>query len=486
MPRNIAGVYTLPLPPVNPGDVVESAWANTTLEDIALAISESLDRLGRGGMLAPFALADGTEAAPGLAFEAQPGTGFWRSAPGIIGVSVTGNNVASFGANGLDVEGALAAFSADGRLSLRTEPGQAIIESVDNGVDPVLPLHVQVGGVNTLILDEANNLGFRVDPYPWGVGNPAFDFSGIGGIESDNFGTNYVGNVYYDGTDWRFKTNGSGVAVGLNVSGALQVNNTAAAGTAGAVASMVNRWYLHPEGYTDINAPSAPWTFYTLMVTGNNANNGVSGSGAMALRVLGSFGGGIGMEDGAATWAQWMASGKMYQGVSSGGGAGAITRMLRWNLDGGQPRLTIENLGVTGAGLWFDGSATAERFFLGVEAGTDTGFRLYSASGGTNVYQYSSATGQTTFAAGQVNAPAFNATSRRELKEHIRRVKRGALARVMTWDLYEYDYVKGPKRQIGPMAGEIDARIADDESVNLKNAVFELAAAVQELSRRVH
>jgi microcystin-dependent protein len=57
--RNVSGNYTLPLPPVSPGDVVESAWANTTLGDIGEAITQSLDRSGRGAMLAPLILAPG-------------------------------------------------------------------------------------------------------------------------------------------------------------------------------------------------------------------------------------------------------------------------------------------------------------------------------------------------------------------------------------------------------------------------------------------
>src|SRR5690606_371421 len=42
MPRDINGVYTLPLPDVTTGTVTSSAWANTTLSDIALALTQSL------------------------------------------------------------------------------------------------------------------------------------------------------------------------------------------------------------------------------------------------------------------------------------------------------------------------------------------------------------------------------------------------------------------------------------------------------------
>lgn len=42
MPRDINGVYTLPLPDVTTSTVTSSAWANTTLSDIALALTQSL------------------------------------------------------------------------------------------------------------------------------------------------------------------------------------------------------------------------------------------------------------------------------------------------------------------------------------------------------------------------------------------------------------------------------------------------------------
>jgi microcystin-dependent protein len=42
MPRDISGVYTLPLPDVTTSTVTSSAWANTTLSDIALALTQSL------------------------------------------------------------------------------------------------------------------------------------------------------------------------------------------------------------------------------------------------------------------------------------------------------------------------------------------------------------------------------------------------------------------------------------------------------------
>jgi hypothetical protein len=80
MPRNSSGNFVLPVGnPVSPNTVIESGWANVTMDDLAQGITDSLDRNGRGGMLAPFRLADGTLTAPGLGFLAEPSMGIRRA-----------------------------------------------------------------------------------------------------------------------------------------------------------------------------------------------------------------------------------------------------------------------------------------------------------------------------------------------------------------------------------------------------------------------
>ena len=104
MSRDSSGNYTLP--PDNPvvaGTVITDVWANTTMDDIAQALTDSLDRYGRGGMLAPFRFADGTIAAPGAAWALEPSTGFWREAIGLLDVSVLGIVVAQFNPGGMTI-----------------------------------------------------------------------------------------------------------------------------------------------------------------------------------------------------------------------------------------------------------------------------------------------------------------------------------------------------------------------------------------------
>jgi len=59
MPRDSQGIYTLPASagnPVVPDTLVESAWANGTMDDVALALTDSLPRDGTAPMVGPLTL----------------------------------------------------------------------------------------------------------------------------------------------------------------------------------------------------------------------------------------------------------------------------------------------------------------------------------------------------------------------------------------------------------------------------------------------
>ena len=77
------------------------------MADLAAEIQDSLSRSGKGGMTAPFKNADGTEGAPGLAFTNETSTGWYRSAAGVIRMSILGAWKYMFTAAGLIVKGAL-------------------------------------------------------------------------------------------------------------------------------------------------------------------------------------------------------------------------------------------------------------------------------------------------------------------------------------------------------------------------------------------
>jgi hypothetical protein len=94
MPRDTAGNYNLPAGnPVASGEIISASWANSTMGDLGQTLSASLDRYGRGGMLAPFQFTDGTEAAPGATWANEPTTGFYRAAYGDLRLTLTNADV---------------------------------------------------------------------------------------------------------------------------------------------------------------------------------------------------------------------------------------------------------------------------------------------------------------------------------------------------------------------------------------------------------
>lgn len=102
MPRNASGTFTLVTGnPVVAGTTIESTWANTTLSDIATELTNSLSRTGQGGMTAAFRLADGTLAAPGMAFLNETGTGLYRAGSGEMWSAVQGAQIQQYTINGV-------------------------------------------------------------------------------------------------------------------------------------------------------------------------------------------------------------------------------------------------------------------------------------------------------------------------------------------------------------------------------------------------
>lgn len=106
MSRDGSGDYALPLPPVTTGTTIEASWANTTLDDVKAALTDSLSRAGSGGMSAPLKLVDGTVSAPSWAFSNETNSGFYRNAVGDIRFSLQGNDKFRFNAtSGIQVYG---------------------------------------------------------------------------------------------------------------------------------------------------------------------------------------------------------------------------------------------------------------------------------------------------------------------------------------------------------------------------------------------
>jgi hypothetical protein len=91
MSRGGGGTYTLPAGnPVVTGTTITSTWANTTLTDIATALTDSLSRSGLGGMTAALLGTDGTAAAPAYSFTSEPDTGLYLFGPNQLGFATGG------------------------------------------------------------------------------------------------------------------------------------------------------------------------------------------------------------------------------------------------------------------------------------------------------------------------------------------------------------------------------------------------------------
>lgn len=117
MPRNSSGTYSLPAGnPVVANTLIETAWANPTMSDIASAVTDSLDRYGRGAMLAPLKLTDGTVAAPALSFSSESTSGLYRASSNTLAIAIAGVLALSINATTMTVAKA-AVFSSTATFS---------------------------------------------------------------------------------------------------------------------------------------------------------------------------------------------------------------------------------------------------------------------------------------------------------------------------------------------------------------------------------
>ena len=104
MPRDSAGNYSLVSGnPVQSGEVISSSWANNTMDDIAVSLSDSLDRNGRGGMLAPFRFADGTNLLPAASWVNETSTGLYRFDGGDLRLGVLTQDVMRWQTTGVQI-----------------------------------------------------------------------------------------------------------------------------------------------------------------------------------------------------------------------------------------------------------------------------------------------------------------------------------------------------------------------------------------------
>lgn len=216
MPRASNGTYTLPAGnPVVTLTTISSTWANTTLEDLADAMTDSLSRTGDGGMQAPLELDSGAVGAPGLSWSAETTSGLYRAGAGDFRYSISSADVIQIVSGALRVPAGSAATPS---LSILTDTNTGIYSvGADN-------LGFSIGG--TLRLDITTTAFTATLPWRGPNGSaaaPTFSFSG----DTDN-------GVYLDAANQiGVSTGGTRRFVVFNTGVQCDVNLTLPDGSAG-------------------------------------------------------------------------------------------------------------------------------------------------------------------------------------------------------------------------------------------------------------
>lgn len=281
MPRNASGTYSLPSGnPVSSGTLIDSNWANNTLNDLANEVTDSLSRSAEGGMLAPLRLTDGVQATPSIAFTNEPSTGLYRAGTNDAWFVSGGNQVMQFTSSG--VVGRLAAGTA-------LLPSLAFSGDTNTGLwSPAADtLAASTGGSERLRVDSSGNLGINTAPPAHGSSERSID---IGpqvsfGRQSDSaLVANY--NVFLNASaQYIYRT--SNFASRYEQLSGQHKFYTAASGTAGNVVTFTQAMTLDASGNLGIGT-SSPGSRLEVNGTSN------LGGTAAAVRVgLGVFSAGV-------------------------------------------------------------------------------------------------------------------------------------------------------------------------------------------------
>lgn len=144
MARNSGGTFSLPAGnPVVSGTTISSSTHNSTLSDIATEITDSLSRSGKGAMLAPLELTDGSAAAPALTFDNDTDTGVYRKGANNMALVVSGAEVLDVQTAGVDITGYVT-LTGQTRLANGTEsaPGLCFNGDADSGLYNIAPNNI--------------------------------------------------------------------------------------------------------------------------------------------------------------------------------------------------------------------------------------------------------------------------------------------------------------------------------------------------------
>jgi hypothetical protein len=208
MPRDVNGTYSLPAGnPIVSGTLIQSTWANDTMNDLAVAMTDSLSRSGNGGMLSPFFFIDGTETNPSISFANEPSLGFFRIGTQEIGLSGNLNvteSITAPTANITDLTGA--SINVSGNITgdrITLDGGMAEVVGVDDGWAQLLLRNTEggsrifTGGTGDLYIRQTSGAGTDEDTWIQCVRNGAvkFQHNNINKLNTTSTGISVTGDI---------------------------------------------------------------------------------------------------------------------------------------------------------------------------------------------------------------------------------------------------------------------------------------------------
>lgn len=307
MPRNGSGTYNLPAGnPVTGGTTISSSWANTTLSDLASALTGSLATDGQTAMTAQLRTISGNSSITAIGPSGDPDTGLVFGLNGQTTVFGDGTQRANFASSGLTVgalintvqqilkiaQGAGADLSPGVVLS-RTTGGVGWFQGINaNGAailaaNPAGYTDVQLNSATKFLLTGSGEVALNssgVNPTSYGGGYRTFEVLGTastdggvlrtstagGSISADYFTSNAFGGAVlrtYTNHPFLFKVNQTTQALRLNTDG------SATFGT------------MTPTGLSnlEVGTNTASATSFSVKNSAGAVNFGVTAAGAPSL-----------------------------------------------------------------------------------------------------------------------------------------------------------------------------------------------------------
>lgn len=192
MSRAANGTYTLPAGnPVVTATVISSSWANTTLSDLATEMTDSLDRSGKGGMLAALQLTDGAVGAPALTFVTETTMGIYRVAAGQLGFSTNSTLRGSVNTTGnwsIVAPSSGTTFAIANNLNSSSTPALSLTGTAGNQASMTFCGNASTPGTNDFLVQQgatniANLMNRANANFQMGTNNTAyFQMTGAGAV----------------------------------------------------------------------------------------------------------------------------------------------------------------------------------------------------------------------------------------------------------------------------------------------------------------